>query len=300
MIFTASASEAVRPPWKYGAVTATLRRLGTRKTWRSLSTPVMAEIRLGHVLLAGEGNPKDAELLKQIAADIGALMACDAAIRLEQLIAMLLVRRDGVALALEMAVETGVGRDQRALKDGQGVEHIRPVGSRAVERHESPRIVRVGAQFRQQFFPARVHQPVIEQDCLVLLLDSAEIAAPVQPEIECCAEDGRRVEIELPAIRRRGTRPAVVAAEIEPVATAAGDDIAMRQPDIVEQALAKRDLRLVGRTSARYRSNRLDDRRGRLIDQGQRKWCRRCQAKRNQKPRPNLTNLLIRHRVSPW
>jgi hypothetical protein len=38
---TASASEVALPSWKYGDVTATLRRLGTRKTWRSSSLPVM-------------------------------------------------------------------------------------------------------------------------------------------------------------------------------------------------------------------------------------------------------------------
>src|SRR5262249_36584901 len=43
MISTASASEDVAPLWKYGAVMATLRRLGTRKTCRSSSAPVSAK-----------------------------------------------------------------------------------------------------------------------------------------------------------------------------------------------------------------------------------------------------------------
>src|SRR5262249_37922738 len=39
---TASSSVAARPSWKYGAVLATLRKLGTRNTERSSALPVSA------------------------------------------------------------------------------------------------------------------------------------------------------------------------------------------------------------------------------------------------------------------
>ena len=64
-----------------------------------------AEVCLGESLLAGEGIREDAELLEEVAADIDALVAGDAAIVLEKFVALFLVWGDGVVLAAKIAVE---------------------------------------------------------------------------------------------------------------------------------------------------------------------------------------------------
>ena len=72
---------------------------------------------------------KDAEPLKQIAADIHALMAGDAAVVLEQLVAALFLWRDGIALPAQVAVKARIGRDQRTLEGREGIQHMCRRGS---------------------------------------------------------------------------------------------------------------------------------------------------------------------------
>src|SRR6185437_1966711 len=75
---------------------------------------VAAEIGLGDIRPTGEGVLEDAEFLEQIAADVLALMAGDAAIALEQLVAALRIAGDRVPLAAQIAVERRVGRQERS------------------------------------------------------------------------------------------------------------------------------------------------------------------------------------------
>ena len=113
-------------------------------------------------------------------------------------------------------------------------------------------------------------------------------------------EDRRRVEIEPTAIRRHGASLAVVATTIEPVTGTAGEPVAMREPGIVEEAFAERDPGRVGSLSIRQRSDRLGRLGSRTADLDQCKRGSDRQAQRNKKPCPNLTSLLMRHRVSLW
>jgi hypothetical protein len=57
-------------------------------------------------------------------------------------------------------------------------------------------VISIGAQLRQQFFPGRVHQPMIEQHGLVMLFKRAEIPSPVKAIIERGVEDGRSFKVE--------------------------------------------------------------------------------------------------------
>src|SRR5690606_28902619 len=134
---------------------------------------------------------KDPEPLKQIAAHVGALVAGTAAIRLEQLEAAGLLRRDRCVLAAKVAVEPGVGSRQRTLKGSEGVEGAGAVGRATIGSREAASVIGIGIQFREQLLPVRVHQGVIEEHGLVLLLQRAEVAAPIEPEVERNVEDRR-------------------------------------------------------------------------------------------------------------
>src|SRR3546814_10090271 len=58
----------------------------------------------------------DADLLEQVAADVAPLVAAHAAEALEQVIAALLGRRDGIVAAAQVLVEACIGGDQRAVE----------------------------------------------------------------------------------------------------------------------------------------------------------------------------------------
>src|SRR5262249_17823650 len=86
-------------------------------------------------LRAGKGT-KDAVPLEEIATDIDPLMAGDAAERLEQAIAFLLLGTERRALAAEPAVEPASRRQQTALVRGDRVEEARSVRRAPIGRAE--------------------------------------------------------------------------------------------------------------------------------------------------------------------
>src|SRR5207253_7947777 len=86
---------------------------------------VAAQVGFGRIAALGEIIRHHAEFLEHVAADIHALMTGDAAILLELRVTGLLFGGDGVGLAAKISVETGVGRDQRALEAGYGILDIR-------------------------------------------------------------------------------------------------------------------------------------------------------------------------------
>src|SRR5215813_1645666 len=75
---------------------------------------------------------KDAVSLKQVAANIDALMTGHAAERLEQPITVLLFGRERRRITGKPAVERASGRDQRAFVAGDGVEQARTVRSTSI------------------------------------------------------------------------------------------------------------------------------------------------------------------------
>src|SRR5262249_54079227 len=160
---------------------------------------------------------EDAESLEQIAADIRALMAGDAAVGLEQLIAAPLLRTDGIALAGEPAIERRARRQQGTLEGGEAGQAERWRRRRALGRGELVLVRLIGLQLRNQRLPARAHQPRIEQDGFGLLLQRAEIAAPIEPEAQRCVEDRGRIEVEGSAIAADRPDPTIVPAQVEPM-----------------------------------------------------------------------------------
>src|ERR1700735_5627096 len=75
---------------------------------------------------------KDAMTLKKIAADIHALMARDAAERLEQLVTGELFGTDGARFAGKPTIETAARRKQRALVGCNRIQKGGPCGRAAV------------------------------------------------------------------------------------------------------------------------------------------------------------------------
>src|SRR5262245_11482002 len=94
------------------------------QAWHTKHMPILfkagdgqsAKIGFGLGLLAGERIREDAEPLKEISADIRTLVTGDAAIGLEQLITLLLIRRNSGSISMKIAIKSGIGRDQRLLK----------------------------------------------------------------------------------------------------------------------------------------------------------------------------------------
>src|SRR3546814_9292624 len=74
-----------------------------------------AEVDLADVAAAGEVVGKDADLLEQVAADVAPLVAAHAAEALEQVIAALLGRRDGIVAAAQVLVEACIDRKSTRL-----------------------------------------------------------------------------------------------------------------------------------------------------------------------------------------
>lgn len=216
-----------------------------------------AEIGAAFSALPPIGVGEDPEALEEVAADIRALVAGDAAERREPAIALLLVPRNRVARPAEKAVEARVRGDERALIGGERVQHRLPLGRRAVDRLESFEVARIGAQLGEQLVPTGVHDARVEQDRLVLLLESSKVAAPVEAEVEGSVEDGRRVEVERRAVRPLRPRLSVPAAMFHRMAGDAGEVVAARKPDVVEERLAEAQLLRLCRGRRRDRRDRL-------------------------------------------
>src|SRR3546814_18989477 len=105
-----------------------------------------AEVDLADVAAAGEVVGKDADLLEQVAADVAPLVAAHAAEALEQVIAALLGRRDGLVAAAQVLVEACFGGEQRAVECGEGAEHVLPRDAVAVGPRQGGPAGAVGAR----------------------------------------------------------------------------------------------------------------------------------------------------------
>src|SRR6516165_9839850 len=92
--------------------------------------------------------------LEQIAAQIHALVAGDAAERFEQLIAGKLLRGDRAGIAGKETVEPAARRDERALVCRDRVEQRAAVGLPAIGVAKLPHHVRVGPQLEQDLLDA--------------------------------------------------------------------------------------------------------------------------------------------------
>src|SRR5690606_35865338 len=132
MIDTASCNVAALPSWKYGAVSATLRKGAMRSTQRSSSRSVMAAADIVRALHVRErGVP--------VAAEQHAVMAADAAGALADREPALLQRRERRRVAGEVAIERRARRDQRPLerrdrlRDVVEVERLWIIGERGLE-----------------------------------------------------------------------------------------------------------------------------------------------------------------------
>src|SRR5262245_11308800 len=93
---------------------------------------VTPEVGIADVGPLREWVVEDPESLQQIAAEIPALMASDAAVGFEQLVSLFLFGSKGIAVPLEVTVETRIRRDQGTLEGGQRVQHVRPLGTSPV------------------------------------------------------------------------------------------------------------------------------------------------------------------------
>ena len=181
------------------------------------------------------------------------------------------------ALPAQVPVKARIGRDQRALKGRKGIQHMCRRGVAAIDRDEGLPVGLIRAKLGKQLLPVLVHEMRVEQHRLVLFLERTEIASPVEAEVERHVENGRSVEVEKLAVQTRGAGPVVIPALGQQVAGGAGQHVAARETDVVEQhltqphlvgiqgdaerngrdrLLAKRDRRAVPGADARLRMER--------------------------------------------
>ena len=126
-------------------VAATLRRLGTLEN--AAVALLAGDGETAKVRRAGHrGSGEDAEALEEVAANIHALMAGDAAVILEERVTPLLLGRQCTGLTTQPAVKTGVPSKQRALKARQRIEHLGRLEVVPVGVGESFAVSRIGAQ----------------------------------------------------------------------------------------------------------------------------------------------------------
>src|SRR5262249_16164169 len=100
---------------------------------------------------------EDTRPLEEVAADIHALMAGDAAERLAQLIALLLVVGEGLPVSAEPTIEAACRREQRPLIGRYRVEHAVAVRHVSVSLLELTYHLRIRCQLTKGFPNARCH-----------------------------------------------------------------------------------------------------------------------------------------------
>src|SRR5947207_2915681 len=132
--------------------------------------------------------------LEQVAADIDALVANDAAKRFEQLIPGQFIRRDRGGLTPKPAVEAAARRDKGALIGRERIEEGGYVGFPPVGVAELPHRYGVATQLAHNLVGARRHDVGIGESLFVMIFKRAEIPFPVQPEVQTNIEYLRRIE----------------------------------------------------------------------------------------------------------
>ena len=141
-----------------------------------------------HITQTGDANQyglrraqwmKNAVPLKEVASHIDALVARDAAKRLEQLITGKLLWRYHVGVTRQPAVETAARCDERALVERDRVQKGGNIGLPPVRVAELPHRFGVRAQLANDFVRARRHDPRIAEGTLGLAFERTEIPCPV-------------------------------------------------------------------------------------------------------------------------
>src|SRR5271166_3552495 len=146
---------------------------------------------------------EDTVPLKQVAADVHALVARDAAQRLEQLIAGELLRRNRAGVALKPAIEAAARRRQRTLESGDSVQQVVVVGPASISVSEPLHDVGVSPQLANDFFDARPHELRTANPVLDLALERAKVALPIQTKAQNRIEYCQRVKPDRFSLRRR-------------------------------------------------------------------------------------------------
>ena len=109
--------------------------------------------------------------LEEVATRIDALVAGDAAKRLEQLIAGQLLRRDRGGFTRKPAVEAAARRDQGALVGRNRIQEGGDVGLPPVCVAELPHRFRVGAKLAHNFVRTRCHNRGIAKRLLGMVFE---------------------------------------------------------------------------------------------------------------------------------
>ena len=202
-----------------------------------------------HVAQAGDAYQRglriadwmeDAASLEKVAAHIDALVAGDAAKRLEQLIAGELRRRDRVGVARKPAVESAARREERALVGRDRIQQGGSVGRPAIRVPELPHRFGVGAQLASDLVRARRHDRWIAKRLLGLLFERAESACPVQAKAQGYIEDRQRIGRERPPLGRHVVGVAAGPVRSYIVARRTAARVIMRQAPVAKQSLSER------------------------------------------------------------
>src|SRR5262245_24278882 len=110
-------------------------------------------------------------------------MARDAAIGLEQAIAVPLLRRQRRRVAAQPAVESASRSQQRAFVGRDGIDEAELIGLMSVGVAELAFEIRVEAQLFQGFADARPHRCALERR-FDMSLEVADVALPIEAEAE--------------------------------------------------------------------------------------------------------------------
>ncbi|MNP06438.1 hypothetical protein D3C76_984200 [compost metagenome] len=165
-------------------------------------------------------------LLIGVAADGDPVVAGGAALLLEQLIALQLLRRQRLAIPLQPAIEGGIGGDQGLLEGGDGIGHLVDAKVRfAVDRIEAGAVFGQGVQGLDRQLVGEGHLQRVGDGARRLLLQILGTAVPELHEVEAGVEHGRRVDRPLLPLVAEGADLVVHSAGRQVVAGVAGDGV---------------------------------------------------------------------------
>ena len=176
-----------------------------------------------------------AEFLEHVAADIQALMAGNAAIFLEALVAVFFLEGEDVGVALQVLVETRVGRQQGAFVGRQGILHIGRRHAVGVHLGECGLVLGDGREVGDHGFPVAAHFRRADDHLFDLGLEGVHATVPELFEIQAGVEHRGRIELDRLAVKAQGKRLVVGPAGCQSVATGAGQAAIDRQAFLVKQ-----------------------------------------------------------------
>src|SRR6266404_397820 len=200
---------------------------------------------------------KDAVPLDQVAAHIHTLMTGDAAERLEQLVAVLLLSRERCRIAAEPTVEPAPGGQQRPLIGCDRIQEARTVRPMPIGLAELLLYITISTELSKDLLDASPHDSLILQRRLGLCLECTKTALPVEAKAERRVEDCTRIERKLCSIDRLiqpiGARS--ISAYI--VARDTGARPVMRQAGIRKETFPEGQLQGIGGRRQWHRRYRL-------------------------------------------